>query len=302
MAAHKARTGLGFCILLLLPLCFAHQQLATAPAFVWGSGDRLQQATGQGTQISYQTLPVSKLVDEVLKSLSEENATTRPEVLVVMLGTQLSMEELPAASRGMLAPLQAMLSKAVSSVTLPFVQHSEEEGGTYAQLATQLAAAAPAGALSLTELCADNMDVQAAVSEALGGVQDGSLRVLLLCNPKEGDLETEMGVLQGAVQAVQAAGKQYIALYTANRVQQAGARRTLLQHQADGQGEEGAEAQFDDQSEECDADCQMQVRVLEAFILLILLLIAVAFGTWMMSAVDTPTRFEAPKREHQAME
>lgn len=51
----------------------------------------------------------------------------------------------------------------------------------------------------------------------------------------------------------------------------------------------------------CDADCQRQVKYLEAFILAVVCTMALVVGLCCMHMVDTPTKFASPKetRTHQ---
>lgn len=50
----------------------------------------------------------------------------------------------------------------------------------------------------------------------------------------------------------------------------------------------------------CNSKCQAQVRFIECFILALLVIVAVAAGSFMMHVLDTPTRFETPKEQrHQ---
>ena len=51
----------------------------------------------------------------------------------------------------------------------------------------------------------------------------------------------------------------------------------------------------------CDADCQKQVKYLEAFILAVIFIFAMVIGLCCMHAIDTPTKFASPKeqRTHQ---
>ncbi|KAL4530143.1 hypothetical protein Ndes2526A_g04874 [Nannochloris sp. 'desiccata'] len=45
----------------------------------------------------------------------------------------------------------------------------------------------------------------------------------------------------------------------------------------------------------CDADCQRQVKYLEAFILFVITATALTVGVCCMHVIDSPTRFATPK-------
>lgn len=47
----------------------------------------------------------------------------------------------------------------------------------------------------------------------------------------------------------------------------------------------------------CDADCQRQVKYLEAFILFVITAIALIVGVCCMHVIDTPTKFATPKEQ-----
>lgn len=291
MFARGCRRGLAFSLLLLAPHCLASYSIGTAPTFLWGSSSHLHTLSGgQAKQVSYQTIPTDRLVSEVLHGVSRSTGADKPEVLVVMLGVKLNVTELPALARGALAPLQALLQNAAASLALPYAQF-EEGGGLYARLAAELAAAAPGGGLRLVELCAARgQDLTAVVDDALRSADAARPTVLLLCSPDDGGLEAEVALLARVEGAVRKSGRQYLALYTAKEVERAAGA---------GRARRLQESSFDDEQEYvCDAKCWAQVRALEAGILIIILLIAIAGGTLIMGAVDTPTRFQTPKREH----
>lgn len=98
------------------------------------------------------------------------------------------------------------------------------------------------------------------------------------------------GALPSIARAAEKAERTVVGLFAATGQQQASVRRSM-------QVVEGDAAPYT-----CDDKCKAQVRALEAFILIIIVLMAIGGGTWIMGAVDTPTRFAAPKKDHSAMD
>lgn len=301
MIASRETQSLGIFVLLLLPACFGYQgatTVATAPVFVWGSREHVVSVPGlDATKVSYQTLPVSNVVDAVLKSVAVGAPEPRPEVLLVMLGSQLELNALPKGS--VLEPLKAMLRSAAASIMLPFAQRRTNDGALYAPVASQLESHP---SLQLVELCAQsNEDIPTAVADAAKAADAGKPVVLLMCSPQAGGLASELAALQAASDTLAASGRQYVVLYTADSAGKASSARGRSLQEGWGEQEDSSSSGYN-QDTECDDKCRAQVRALEAFILLFILLLAVAGGTFMMGAVDTPTRFETPKKEHGPMD
>ncbi len=98
------------------------------------------------------------------------------------------------------------------------------------------------------------------------------------------------GALPHIAHAAEKAERTVVGLFAGTGQHQASVRRSM-------QVVEGDAAPYT-----CDDKCKAQVRALEAFILIIIVLMAIGGGTWIMGAVDTPTRFAAPKKDHGAME
>lgn len=180
---------------------------------------------------------------------------------------QVSLETLPTDA---LHPLVEVMQRAPAQLTLPnaapldgsLTQHLDGHGATN------------------VPCVADRRDAAAALQTH----SSVSLLVLPLCPT------ADVSILHHVAQEAEAASRTVTGLFVGSATPRAAARRRAQALQAE------------QAPPTCDDKCKAQVRALEAFILFVIIVMAISGGTLIMGAVDTPTRFAAPKKDHSAME
>eukprot|EP00882_Tetradesmus_deserticola_P016832 GHRQ01018001.1.p2 GENE.GHRQ01018001.1~~GHRQ01018001.1.p2 ORF type:complete len:225 (+),score=93.09 GHRQ01018001.1:530-1204(+) len=209
-----------------------------------------------------------------------------PEVILVVLGNQLKTSHLRStAAQSLLAPLQSLLDKAESSISVPYVMHD-------------VAAVLGNREQQLRDLAADCEHAvvvgcdgarQQSVASALQAAEDQP-RIIFTCTQvPEASAGTPQGVaaelqqLREAHNVVAALNKRQLTVYAvqpdARAVMQQ--RRRLQSSNAD----VGV----------CGQLCQTQVKWLEGILAALILTIAAFSGMCCLYMLDTPTRFEKPK-------
>lgn len=180
---------------------------------------------------------------------------------------------LETLSKDTLHPLVTLIQRAPAQLTLPNAAPLSGSLLTHVQQ--------DHGSKVVPQSCiADRRDAAAAFEDHAGA----SLLVLPLCP------SADASVLEQVAQEAESAARTVTGLFVGNAAPRASARRRAQALQAE------------QAPPTCDDKCKAQVRALEAFILFVIVVMAIGGGTWIMGAVDTPTRFAAPKKEHSAME
>ncbi|KAK9826771.1 hypothetical protein WJX81_007782 [Elliptochloris bilobata] len=267
------------------------RQSTLAPAFLWSeSGQYFAREEGkEGGRVAYAELPAQDLMGPLLGQLLGVQPAEHPllnpaalqqsppKLVVVVLSGDTLARGGPAVKL-----LKAALQAGSSRVSLPNVAHLP---------AGNLSAQALATAAGLGE----RVHTLGACAPAGEPATPAALEALLARAPRSDGVQAVVvcvGAASAAEEAASVAGLQAAAsadtrpsafLYA---VQPQAARvraRSLLS--APGQ------------SYVCDAKCETQVRLLEAFILSVTLISALLTGTCMLHMLCTPTRFEAPKGE-----
>eukprot|EP00878_Enallax_costatus_P001436 GHUV01001586.1.p1 GENE.GHUV01001586.1~~GHUV01001586.1.p1 ORF type:complete len:303 (+),score=87.22 GHUV01001586.1:161-1069(+) len=208
----------------------------------------------------------------------------QPEVVLVVLGNQLKTSDLRSKSvQKLLAPLQSLLDKAASSVSVPYMLHQDASTIDTAKLQELVAGSAQSIVLGCDEAQQEDLSSQL---QHLGS----DPAVVVLCTSIDSSitgsaegLAAELQQLQAAHNAVAALNKPQITVY-APRPDAAAVvqRRRLLQ---------AANADVGT----CGELCQTQVKWLEGILAALIMAIAAFSGMCCLYMLDTPTRFEKPK-------
>lgn len=186
----------------------------------------------------------------------------------VYTNNQVSLEALPTKAA---QPVMDLLQRAPAQLTLP---------NTAGSILGHLQAHQQRPATAIAACVADQQEASAAMERHASA----PVLVLPLCP------SADVAALQRVAHAAESASRAVAGLYVGTGEPRASARRRAQ------------EQQQQDAPPTCDDKCKAQVRALEAFILFVVIIMAIGGGTWIMGAVDTPTRFAAPKKEHSAME
>jgi hypothetical protein len=275
--------------------------------FAWGSSEFIAPGPSD-RRVSYQGESTS-LLESLVGGLLGGGALTpaaaqyfrvgaaRPDVTVIFLGSKVD-----ASSAANFAHVTAALDAAPASVSLPFTHH-EGAGSMQARLAADAgsatlhrvgscegAAAAPLAGHPLPDL-----------STASAAGAGSSPVAVLVCASEADALEDQAAVLQALGEAVAAAGARHMFVYASEPAGPAavGAQRTLLAKSAERSGVAAPSPKPAPGQLVCDARCKTQVNQLEAGLLLIVLIVALGFGTYCMGILDTPTRFESVKDDNR---
>ncbi|KAF6266783.1 hypothetical protein COO60DRAFT_1697254 [Scenedesmus sp. NREL 46B-D3] len=287
-----------------------------APLFSWANQKYLS-AAGQASRTSYQACldsprnRSSAFPDKVYKDLGstlkglvstaitpdgdasstldwlDKEAVQQqgPEVILVVLGSQLKTSHLRStAAQSLLAPLQSLMDKAESSISVPYVMHDvaavlSNREQQLRELAADLDHAVVVG-------CDGTGHSIAATIQAAGNEP----RIIFTCTQVQDTssgtpqgVAAELQQLQEAHDAVAALNKRQLTVYAvqpdaSTAVQQ---RRRLQASSAD--------------VHVCGQLCRTQVKWLEGILAALILTFAAFSGMCCLYMLDTPTRFEKPK-------
>lgn len=291
------------------------QRQTLAPTFVWSPDAYISAGPGGVTsRVSYETTAASAFAGNLLDTLlathqSQQlaqqllNATVLqqapPQTVVLLVGKQVSTEALGQASAAdALQPLRAAVEAAGSSMSLPYVLHKAGES-IREVVAGHMGAQGMSTSLHQLGCSGDKEAASGAgLSALLASLQtQDAPQVIMVCST-EATVGGEMELLQALQGAVADAGHAHVMVYAAEPASPAGGSlqavgRSLLQQRALKRQAKVALTYT------CDARCESQVKLLEAVILAINLIVAVLVGTCMLHNLGTPTRFEMPKETTQ---
>ncbi|KAF8072841.1 PARP16 [Scenedesmus sp. PABB004] len=290
-------------VLAIVPGLGASGPSLATPLFAWAPEGALFASGDQAARTSYQVLEphaaLTGLVDGALGRVGEEGLVdadaarggAAPELVLLLLGSQLKTSDLrSAAAQAALAPLQALLGAAGSSLTLPYVLHDLDALGSRAQRAQQLAAALD-GAVVVGCAPGDEQSLDSALAAAGG---DGPAVVLACTRSEAGDagapaaLAAEVAQVASAAAAAAASGRRAAVVYAVHPDPPTAQQRRRLLATA------GADAGV------CGALCQTQVKWLEGILAAAILAVAAFSGMCCLYMLDTPTRFEKAKEGGRA--
>ncbi|WIA08963.1 hypothetical protein OEZ85_008378 [Tetradesmus obliquus] len=273
----------------------------TAPLFSWAN-EKYLSAAGQASRTSYQVYgdfssTLKGLITSAVSHGSEIPSQLDwldmqavqqqgPEVVLVVLGNQLKTSHLRSkAAQSMLAPLQRLMDKAESSISVPYVMHDVSAAlGNREKGVQELTAG-----LDKTIVVGCEGGSEQSIESALQAVGEEPHVIITCTQVQEGSAGTPQAVaaelqqLQEAHDAVAALNKRQLTVYAVQPdasalVQQ---RRRLQSSNAD----VGV----------CGQLCQTQVKWLEGILAAFILTLAAFSGMCCLYMLDTPTRFEKPK-------
>ncbi|GAB4816174.1 hypothetical protein N2152v2_003220 [Parachlorella kessleri] len=259
----------------------------SAPLTIWGPKPLL------ANKAHFETLAAAEVLGELaglaagaapsptspLASLLQEDLpleSLRPKAVVVFVGAQ------QAAA----VQLQALTTPPGSWVQLPNAVHQGDSSPVFKGL--QRAAGAGSVNLQVLGSCTGAPAVVPATPEALKQhlqLAGKEPTVVVVC--AEGGAVDEAQLLAETQAAVAALTDDYVMVYTtggARAASEAQQRRRLLQWDNNYS-----------KNSTCDQRCQIQVKYLEGFIVLVTVALALGVGFCCMHIINTPTRFETPK-------
>lgn len=221
-------------------------------------------------------------------------AAATPDVIMVVLGDQVETSDLrKEGAAELFQPLQALLSQATSSVSMPFLTHNGQY--SLASIVSELTHKYPDHVKSIG--CGSGASTQSLPQ--LLTEQQGEALVLLVCPAVEAaadgtaqGIAAELHVLKDMHSAVEATGKKHLTLFAGRPTRQTDRasqqQRRLL-----------ATSSQAETYTECDALCQVHVQWLQGMLAILLLAVAALSGLCCLNMLDVPTRFEVPKEAGQ---
>lgn len=323
MALSTAFCSGSLAVLCLVGLILSFPGSASAswsvPAFVWSNTGFVQSSS---SSLEYQTISFEKLISDLfgaLKGQSKEelsqntvfSATVgeKPDLVLAFVGKELNSQHLAQygedeeLTANPLSSIKTALDDATSSRVLPYItsETSKTQESVTAQLLNVFRENFPEGQAVIVGDCQITPaggrtlkavdDVKAYLEERAVKKLEGQTDLLLMCAPStEADAERDLllregGLFSSAYSSIQEFGVKHVVLYTSDPKESIGARRIVLD----------TDTTAVTYNRTCDDSCLTRSLMLETLAVVIVLLITLISGLCCLGAVDSPTRFEAPR-------
>eukprot|EP00884_Botryococcus_braunii_P013228 jgi/Botrbrau1/21906/Bobra.0249s0034.1 len=259
--------------------------LPTAPAFVWSPYPYLLgNSASDAPHVSYEVVPASVIGDTLAGTAPASQLfnlsllrDVPPDVIVAFLGGSVRAHEVGGA--GGLLPFKSLLQQSASWLALPYVSSKGGQTVKADILAELERAGREVHTISSSDAAHKLLPPSSSPSRVVAILLEGS-------SPEE-----QMEEVLKVHKQIANTSERPLFLFASDHAQEGpGAAHRRLQQA----GSFTAAPQVT-QAPLCGPKCDTQVKLLEAFILAVTLLVALASGTAMLGALQAPTMFETAK-------